>query len=167
MKIYLFTINGRPGFRTDWRDAQACLEDHLRDRRDVTDVYWGDEGDERWYARVYLYGSSHSDISANPEDDPYLGVNFETTDQLVWEMEVPSPDEPEVPVMMDPMMPGIGARLERKVITKNRKESVTEVVPQAEWEVNPEWQRGHILWAFVTKNALEFGMRWSREARGL
>jgi len=161
MKIYLFTVNGKPGFRTDWRSAQAVLEEHLRDRRDVSDVWWGDEGEERWYARTYLYGSSHSDISANPADDPYRGLNFETTDQLIWEAEVPSEDSPEPPLTRDPMFPGVGAVFELTVRSGEGKISATHVVPTPEWE-GPHWMRGHALWKFVTENALNIGIQWSK-----
>lgn len=161
MKIYLFIINGRPGFRTDWRDAQACLEEHLRDQRDVSDVWWEDEGEDRWYARKYLYGSSHSDISGNPEDDPYLGVNFETTDRLIWEAEVPDPAA-EKPLSLDPLLPSVGAIFELTIRSKDGKESATHVVSTPEWE-GPHWMRGHALWRFVSETALNIGIRWSQK----
>lgn len=164
MKIYVFMIDGKPRIRTDWRQAQGVLEDHLRDKPDVSDVHWADEGDERWYATVYMYGCSHSDISANPEDDPYLGMNFETTDQLIWEFDLG--EDEKTPVPQDGLIEGLGALLELRITTEKGVESVTRAVPKPEWDPNPEWGPGHILWAFVTKNALDLAIRWGQIARG-
>lgn len=160
MKIYVFMIDGKPRIRTDWRQAQSALEDHLRDRRDVSDVYWGDEGDERWEARVYLYGSSHCDISANPEDDPYQGVNFETTDRLIWEFDLALPER--APVPQDALTEGLGALLELRITTEKGVESVTRAVPKSEWE-GEHWVRGHAVWGFATETALNLGIRWAGE----
>ncbi len=159
MQIYVFTIDGKPRIRTDWRQAQSALEDHLRDRRDVSDVHWADEGDERWRATVYLYGCSHSDISANPEDDPYREMNFETTDQLIWEFDLG--EVKETPVSQDALVQGMGALLELRITTETGVESVTRAVPKPEWE-GPHWMRGHALWRFASETALNMGIRWSQ-----
>jgi hypothetical protein len=159
MKIYVFMVEGQPRIRTDWRQAQGALEDHLRDQRDVSDVHWADEGDERWRATVYLYGCSHSDISANPEDDPYQGMNFETTDQLIWEFDIGGVTE--MPVPQDGLIEGMGALLELRITTETGVESVTRAVPKPEWE-GPHWMRGHALWRFASETALNLGIRWSQ-----
>lgn len=160
MKIYLFAINGRPGFRTDWRDAQAALEEHMRDHPDVSDIYWGDEGEERWRAVRYFYGSSHSDISANPEDDPYRGVDFETTDQLIWEVEVPvEPEQPNHALRHF----GVGAEIELSIRTPEGTTTVNRRVPKPVWDASP-LDRGQILMSFASMNAIQIATRWAKNA---
>lgn len=85
MQIFLFVIDGVPGFRYDLAGAQVALGDRLRDNPNVSDVWWDDK--HPYEARTYLYGASHTDYvaSGDPMEDD---ISWETTDQLIWPVTV-------------------------------------------------------------------------------
>lgn len=124
MRLYLFVINGKPLVRTKLHRAQAALEDHLRGRRDVSDVWWDDENP--YQARIYLYGCSHSDFGRDPED-PYADMNFETTDQLIFPTDLNW--TPSAPTEQGPP----GTLMSLSITSRDGKWEFDRVVPDDVW----------------------------------
>lgn len=129
MRLYLFVIDGKPMVRIDLHLAQAALEDHLRERRDVSDVWWDDK--YPYEARTYLYeGSSHLKYISIPEGEDEETC-FETTDQLIWPVDLAG--IPSAPIdILDPA----GARLSLSVTTRQGKSEFDRVIPEQEWADN-------------------------------
>jgi hypothetical protein len=158
MQIYLFVIDGRPSFRTELHHAQAVLEDHLLTKRDVSDVWWDDNCP--YEARMYLYGSSHSDYGRDPED-PYKDLDFETTDQIIWPVTIPgSKIEAE---QLDPDFLG-GAELQFEVKTRVGRDTLVRTVPPDEW--SNKNLRPHIISLFAMNAGQALADRWtSKESK--
>lgn len=157
MKIYLFTIDGKPKHRCSLAEAQAVLEDYIRGRRDVTDVYWDDE--YPYEARVYLYGSSHSDFGRDPED-PYKDMNFETTDQLIWPVDLGVNEEPSRPGHRCPFG---GAELTMTIRTQGQKGQFIRSIPEDVWD--EEHLRGHVIMSFATNAGQALADHWKLKER--
>lgn len=138
MQIYLFTIHGKPEFRHTLAEAQAALEDHLRDRRDVTDVWWDDESP--YVARTYMYGSLHEDTAV----EGYDGADFETTDRLIWPVTLP---DGERNTDQSSRLLTRGAELSLTIVTDHHKEQVSRMIPEEEW--SEERLRPHIVLNFA------------------
>jgi hypothetical protein len=128
MQIFLFVIDGKPGYRTTLAEAQACLEDHLRDRRDVSDVWWDDERPHE--ARLYYYGASHSDYEADLAAGNDPDASWETTDQLIWPVHLSEGMRPMPP---EPRLSCGGAELTLMVKTIRHKEQVVRIIPEKDW----------------------------------
>jgi hypothetical protein len=128
--LYLFVLDGRPAHRTELHMAQAVLEDHLRTRRDVSDVWWPE--DNPYVPRVYLYGGSHSDYEANEAagvDAMESDISWEEQDQLIWPVEI----EPHaVPAVSSPL-DLLGTKMTLSVVTSTEKAQMTRVIPESEW----------------------------------
>lgn len=129
MLLYLFVLNGQPTARTELHRAQAALEDHLRDRRDVSDVWWSN--DNPYIPRVYLYGGSHSDYEADVAAGVDPQSSWEEQDQLIWPLELDEP--PQVPVTLTEL-PGVTMTLSVVKSDDRTKTEMTRVVPQTEWD---------------------------------
>lgn len=133
MYLYLFVLDGRPAHRTELHQAQAALEDSIRTRRDVSDVWWSE--DNPCVPRVYLYGASHSDYEANEAagvDAMEADISWEEQDQLIWPVEIEPNAIPAVPSPLDVL----GTRMTLSVITSAEKAEMTRVVPQELWDVS-------------------------------
>jgi hypothetical protein len=155
MRLYLFVIDGKPGFRTELHQAQACLEDHLRDRRDVSDVWWDDERPET--ARLYLYDGTHVTYMGTPEGED-SEISYEEIGPLIFPVEVAFLGTNPV---LDPLGP-LGARLTLSVQTETGTETVTRAVPEGEWPVKGH-ARGTLLGSFAVETAFAMGIRWSTQ----
>lgn len=149
MELFLFIIGNRPGYRRTLHEAQAVLEDHLRDQQGISDVWWDDE--EPYWARTYLYGSSHSDTAV--DDAP---VDFETTDQLIWPITIPAL-EPKVKTL-DPLFP-MGAEMVLTVTTMTEKHQVVECVTESEW--CKEEFRPYIITHFAAQAGQTLASNWT------
>lgn len=126
MLLYLFILDGKPAYRTDLHRAQAALEDRLLERRDVSEVWWDDANPLR--TRLYLYGGSHSDYEADEAAGTDSSVSWETTDQLIWPMEVA--EASTIPInILDPA----GARMSLSVVTREGKKEYDRVIPREQW----------------------------------
>lgn len=156
MKIYLFVLDGKPGYRCSVEEAQAVLEDHLRDRRDVSDVWWDDENP--YEARVYMYGSSHSDYGLDPED-PYKDLNFETTDQIIWPVTIPE-DECK-PVQRNPFG---GAELTLTVRVDGRCDQIIRSIPETDWNES-RIPRSFLLLNFAAEAGQAMVDHWKSKER--
>lgn len=155
MRIYLFTIDGTPGARTELHGAQAALEDHFRKRQDVSDVWWDDE--DPYNPRLYLYGPTHADWAslAEPWDSD---ISFEEIGSVIFPLDLAEvPSEPPLSIL-DPA----GARLSLSVTTRKGTETVTRVIPEVEWR-EAALSRGSILGRFAMDTALAMGIRWSTQ----
>lgn len=141
MQLFLFVVNGTPGYRTSLSDAQACLEEHLRDLSDVSDVWWDDH--DPLYARKYMYGSSHEETAVEDAE-----VNFETTEQLIWPVEVP--ELPEQPAKEDrySLFPG-GAEMTMSVVTGTGKIQMIRRVPETDW--SEDRLKPHLITTFAVR----------------
>lgn len=137
MKIFLFTIDGKPGFRHTLHEAQAVLEEHLRDVRDISDVWWDDE--HPYEARKYMYGSSHSDTAVEDAE-----VDFETTDQLIWPVTLADGEHER---RQNRILPWGGAELCLTVRTDRHKEQLVRVIPEKDW--SEDRLRPHIVLNFA------------------
>lgn len=153
MKIFLFVIDGRPTFRTTLIGAQAALEDRLWGREGVSDVWWDDA--RPYEARVYLYGSSHSDYGADPED-PYKDVSFETTEQLIWPVEVGADHSPAE--RLDPLVPG-GVELSMEVRTDEGSWKIIRRETSDFW--SEKHLRPHLITHFAVHAGHELADRWT------
>jgi hypothetical protein len=103
--------------------AQAALEDNLRDRRDVSDVWWNDTNP--YTPRVYLYGASHSDYEA----DEFAELDWEEGEQLIWPVEIEFEATPVSPLTLD----ATGTKMTLAVTTSAGKAEMTRVVPEEQW----------------------------------
>lgn len=131
MLIYLFTIDGKPGFRTELHMAQAALEDKLRDRRDVSDVWWNDKNP--YIPRVYLYGGSHSDYEANEAagvDAMEGNISWEEEDQLIFPVEVGEVAPPAA--SLDQLGPVI-VQLSTTVSSREGTRTITRGFSESNW----------------------------------
>lgn len=129
MRLYLFTIDGKPGLRTELHMAQAAVEDTLRDRRDVSDVWWGEENP--YIPRVYLYGGSHGGYEAALAagvEAMEADISWEEQDQLIFPVDVPVDSAIDTP-RSD--LPGVTMTL--SVVTPNRKTELSRVMPMGVW----------------------------------
>lgn len=153
MQIFLFVIDGKPGFRTELVPAQACLEGHLQERRDVSEVWWDDE--YPYQARLYLYdGASHRAFMAIPEGENET-ICYETTDQLIFPVEIG--DVTTGRGHLDILDPG-AAHLSLSVVTETGTEEVTRVVPQ--WPTVVA-RRTALLASFAWDTASAMAGRWA------
>jgi hypothetical protein len=155
MKIYLFINDGRPDYRCSVAEVQAVLEDQFRERRDVTDVWWDDEDPLR--ARLYMYGSSHSDYGLDP-DDPYKNLDFETTDQLIWPMSLS--EEECKPIRRCPLG---GAELTMTIRTDRMKSQLVRSIPEDVW--NEERLREHVIMSFAVNAGQSLADHWKSKER--
>lgn len=128
MLIYVFTLDGEPGFRTGLHQAQAVMEEKIRDRRDVSDVWWSD--DNPYIPRVYLYGGSHADYEAAQAGDYDAEISWEEDRQLIWPMEVPDPVSPVTP--LDQLGPVV-VQLSMTVSYKEGTRTITRGFSDQHW----------------------------------
>jgi hypothetical protein len=138
MQIFLFIIDGKPGLRLDLHEAQAALEDRLRNDRDVSDVWWDD--DSPYEARKYLYGSSHTDTAALE----YHEVDFETTGQLIWPVTLADGEHKRDRAGRPPFGE---AELTLTIVSGQYKEQVVRIIPEADW--SEDRLRPHIVTSFA------------------
>jgi len=158
MKIFLFVIEGTPGYRLSLAEAQACLEDHLRDRRDVSDVWWDDENP--YEARVYLYGASHSDYEADVAAGVDPNADWETTGQLIWPVTLPDSGHTR---KQEEVLPFGGAELSLTIRTDHHKEDFLRVIPDLTWSDNT--LRPLITMNFAVNAAQALIDRWTSKER--
>jgi len=129
MRLYLYVIDGKPAVRTELHQAQASLEDHLRDRRDVSDVWWDDHSP--LWARTYLYGASHQEAMAAETASVEADISWENTDQVIFPVDL---DDVMVPVAPTLDLPGVTMSL--TVVTSEKKADLTRVVPKDLWDAS-------------------------------
>jgi len=153
MEIFLFVIDGRPGMRLSLHEAQACLEENLRDQRDVSDIWWDDESP--YEARRYLYGSSHTDTALDDEAE----VDFETTDQIIWPviLEVDNPGKPLGPLEFG------GVEMIMEVRTRTEKHQIIEAVTESVWSESRI--RPHVVSHFAAWAGMALADHWIKKER--
>lgn len=154
MQIFLFIVNGKPGYRLTLEAAQACLEDHLRSRRDITDVWWDDESP--YEARTYLYGASHSDFEAEGYD---AEISWETTDQLIWPVML-SPEVKSAAEKLDSLFPS-GAEMIMSIKTDKGKCQFVRHIPLGPWA--EKWMRPRLITDFATEAGQSLAAHWTNE----
>lgn len=123
MRLYLYVTNGIPHAKTELATAQAAVEDHLRDRRDVSDVWWDEE--TPYIPRLYFYGASHSDYLADEDAE----ISWEQTDPYIFPVNVGAP-APLPPVFDNPD----GVALTFRAVTTSGKAEMNRVIPLTDWE---------------------------------
>jgi hypothetical protein len=155
MQIFLYIVDGKPNFRRSLAEAQAVLEDHLRDLRDVTDVWWDD--DSPYEARKYMYGASHSDFEADGYD---AEIDWETTEQIIWPVEL-GDGEPSVDPV--PFVLGGGVIMDLTWRTERGRYSFTRTVPLA--EMTEERLRPHIITSFAMSASQALADLWTSKER--
>lgn len=126
MLLYLYLIDGKPQARTDLELAQAALEDKLRERRDVSDIWWGDENP--YIPRVYLYGGLHSDYLAAEAADEDAEISWEEEDQLIFPVEIPEPQVPTEPVTGLKALDSLGPVTVQLVMTVASKDGTRTIM---------------------------------------
>lgn len=142
MQIFLFVIDGKPGYRPSLHEAQACLEDHLIDAQNLSEVQWGDVGDDRYGAYLWAYGGNFDEAA------PHTG-------QIIWPITVELPVE-----KLDPLMPG-GAELVMTVLTDNGKNQIIERVSREVWD--EARIRPHIVMHFASRAGRTLGDHWIKK----
>lgn len=138
MQIFLFVIDGIPRCRASLAQAQAALEDYLRELPGTSDVWWDDE--RPYEARRYLYSSSHTDTAVEDAE-----VDFEVTEKLIWPVELPGDDHTRGP---DVQLFSLGAKLSLEVKTDQGKYQLMRAVSQREW--SEKRLRPHLVLNFAT-----------------
>lgn len=147
MELFLFIVDGKPGFRLDLSDAQACLEDHLLDDRSISQVQWGDEGDERYGA--YLWKTS----LGFDERAPHSG-------QVIWPVTVPEQAVVADPAVRDtsPFLSG-SAELTLTVRTDRGKTQVSQTLSAEMW--SETGLRAYVMAGFATNAAAAISMHFA------
>jgi hypothetical protein len=129
MLLYLYLIDGTPRAGTDLHQIQAALEDKLRERRDVSDVWWSEE--RPYIPRVYLYGGSHSDYEADVSAGVDPQFDWEEQDQLIFPMDLAEPGKTVISPL-DTLGPVV-VQLSMTLTTQEGTRTITRGFPEQNW----------------------------------
>lgn len=111
MQIFLFIIDGVPGYRFTLAEAQAVLEDHLIEKHNLSEVQWGDDGDARYGA--YLWGFS--------------GENADHSGQIIWPQALTRKER-------NPALDPGDVEMSLTIRTAEEKSDLTRYIPGFTWE---------------------------------
>jgi hypothetical protein len=131
MLMYLYLIDGKPQATTELNRAQGELEDKLLERRDVTEVWWDDESP--LWARVYLYGGTHQQVMDAEAADEDSEVSWETTDQLIFPMDV---GEPQTGLTRLDQLGPVVVQFSMTISSKDGTRTITRGFPEHHWPHN-------------------------------
>lgn len=129
MLLYLYLINGTPRASSDLSQAQTIVGDKLKERRDVSDVWWYD--DHPYIPRQYLYGASHSEWLAAEEAGEEADISWEEMDQLIFPVDVPEPGI--TPLSPMEMLGPVVIQLSTTISTPEGARTITRGLPQSQW----------------------------------
>lgn len=154
MLIYLFVIDEIPQARMNLRLAQAALEENLRSRQDVSDVWWEDK--RPYTARLYLYGGTHSEQVAAEAADEDSEVSFEEIGPLIFPVSMGPELSPPVPSAP----PGVTMTL--SVAMPDKKIDLTRVTPLGVW-TSTAIERSRLVVMFAAEAAHQIAAAMSSQ----
>lgn len=148
MELFLFILDGKPGYRRTLSEAQSCLEDHFHDDRSISAVQWGDDGDERYGAYLWNTGTGWDEAA------PHSG-------QIIWPVTV-AEQEVVTERTRDVALFGEGtAELTLTIRTDRHKAQMSEIISGSAWhEVG---LRAFMITKFATNAAQALSSHWTNK----